>query len=373
MTDSIFTGVVPATQDNGNATPITVTTGFYPLVDGTITHIRWYAPASPSPIAPTAALWRYETESAGTLLATKAAVSPSGGGWVQVALDAPIPVAANQKYVVGMRTQRYAATNNYFTAGDHVSGNLVGYGDIIGRNNGRFYDNDVNGPSYPIGNFQATSYFVDVVFAPTTVVAATTVDTYVPSPAPIGPSATVTLGATVGTPDGAVMPMLRALLAAYRGEAAKVASPPKYASIRPGVQFVAGQSTNGQGVVTADEACEGAIWVRVVNAYPTNNFPQQETGYDNVGPGSLAVVVELGVARCIPFQGDTDHDFPTSAQHVQATADILADYATMRRAYLRMREQGFDAIMGQYQPIPSESNMGGGTMHLTVRVPFCDQ
>lgn len=173
--------------------------------------------------------------------------------------------------------------------------------------------------------------------------------------------------------DPTVMPMLRDVLDLYTDEAAKVPSPCKYASIRPGVQFVAGYAMTDNGEVTADEVYEGSIWVRVVNAYPTENFPAQATMFRGEDVLSLAVVVELGVARAIPYQGEEQQEPPTSGAHIEAAAQIMDDYAAMRRTYLRLRRADYDAVMGQYQPIPAEANGGGGTMHITIRVPFCDQ
>lgn len=430
MSDSIFTGLTPVNLDQANSSAITVGTTFRPAVDGTITHIRWYAPATPSSVAPIGRLWRFISDDAGTELATTLGLtSPVGGGWVQAALDVPVAVTANQTYVVGVRAVRYAATNDFFATSDHVSGNLVAPANAALLRNGRFFDNDIaaGAPSYPTQQFRATAYFADVVFEPVPPAAVTVADTaglarvvgptaavvltdappvtVDDTPAPVrviaptataailgpppgapylvadtaglvrllGPPAGVVLGpAPTTTPDRAIMPMLEQLLGLYRAEAAKVEHPPKYASIRPGITFVAGSSMNGNGEVIADEVYEGSIWLRVVNAYPTTSFPAQETAFHNEDTLSLAVVVELGIVRAIPYQGDAN-EIPTAGQHIEATRMIMADVAAMRRTYRRLREQDVDAIMGQYQPIPAEANAGGGTMHITVRAPFCDQ
>lgn len=170
MTDSIFTNQVPLAPDNGNPSNITLGTLFVPAVDGQITHFRWLAPTI-LPAGPGIfALWRFNDNTTGTELArldTAGKLSLTAGAWNQIQLTTPVNVVAGQKYVVGIGgVNRYAASNNLFNGVAIVSGNLTAPADVAGANNGRFLDSDTAAgwPHFPSQTYQATGYFVDVVF-----------------------------------------------------------------------------------------------------------------------------------------------------------------------------------------------------------------
>lgn len=168
MTDSIFTSQVPSLTDANDSTRYTLCTLWTPAVDGTVTHGRWYFPATQPSRAPVFALFERSDDSTGTLLGT-ATFSLAGyaAGWRTVALAPAISVTAGHFYYASVKTEdRYVATTGFFSGSSVVSGNLTAPADDAGtpRRNGRFNDfGTIDVPDYPDSGGGA-SYFADVVF-----------------------------------------------------------------------------------------------------------------------------------------------------------------------------------------------------------------
>jgi hypothetical protein len=182
------------------------------------------------------------------------------------------------------------------------------------------------------------------------------------------PASVVTASAAIADP--AVWPMLVKALACLSAAADEVEAPPLYRSIRTGDSIQASISQ------TQDECCQGLAWVRPVQISPTNNFPTPESAWQNCPPGELAVEVELGMLRCAPTMGpgsETDLNVVTPEQWAVTTSRVLADAAAMRRAACCLIEQGYAVFVGSWSPVATEANCAGGTMRITVAVPFCER
>lgn len=183
------------------------------------------------------------------------------------------------------------------------------------------------------------------------------------------PAAVVT--ATPSVPDPAVWPMLVELLACLSAAADEVEAPPLYRQIRTGDQIQAGVSP------TQDECCQGLAWVRPVQVSPTSAFPTPESAWQPCPPGELAVEIELGMLRCAPFMADGSSDadllLVTEGQWATTTNRVLADAAAMRRAACCMIAKGYTVFVGSWNPVAVEANCTGGTMRITVAVPFCER
>jgi hypothetical protein len=192
-----------------------------------------------------------------------------------------------------------------------------------------------------------------------------------PGGARAGSSDATVTAASASQPDISVWPMLVRMLACLEAAADEVESPPLYRSIRVGEGIQANISP------TEDECCSGLAWVRPVSIGPTNNFPTPESVWSNCPPGELAVELELGMLRCAPFMAPGSSDdallIPTSAQHAQLAYRVMADAAAMRRAACCMIELGYSVFVGSWSPAATETNCAGGTVRVTVAVPFCER
>jgi hypothetical protein len=133
---------------------------------GYVTAVRFYKGMSNSGVH-VGSLW---TQS-GVLLARATFGSESLDGWQQVSLATPVAIAANTTYVASYHTTTgfYAATGAYFTAASDNTP-LHAQRDGFDGSNGIYLYSTT--PAFPTESYNATNYWVDVVF--TTVVTADT-------------------------------------------------------------------------------------------------------------------------------------------------------------------------------------------------------
>lgn len=166
--------------------------------------------------------------------------------------------------------------------------------------------------------------------------------------------------------DLSVRPVADLLVACLGQEVAKVANPPAVTCLRPGDQVALLVST------VRDECCEGLAWVRVVNIYPSNSFPQQDVTVAGCGVMAWAAVLEMGVARCAPTP--PAEDIPSCEEWTDATYAQLDDAAAMRRALccFAAAEPRRLLLPGIWQPLPIDGGCMGGTMLVTVAIGDCD-
>jgi hypothetical protein len=151
---------IPAVIDT-DSNPVELGVRFRSDSSGYITAIRFYKGLTNTGVH-IGNLW---TDS-GTLLARATFQSESSGGWQQVALSPPVAIAANTPYVVSYHTNvgNYAANNLYFNAGfDNAP--LHAYRSGVGGPNGLYkYGSST---AFPTDTYNATNYWVDVVFSST--------------------------------------------------------------------------------------------------------------------------------------------------------------------------------------------------------------
>lgn len=134
-----------------------VGTQFVPLVDGYITKLSYYKRGGTTGLNRSGRLWNGATMA---LLATQPYVNETSVGWQEVTLSSPVPVTANQLYVVSYDSQNWwHNTANYFTQ-EIVNGNLktpLNAGVTSGTNGG-----------FPTQNgYSVYNYWVDVTFEAT--------------------------------------------------------------------------------------------------------------------------------------------------------------------------------------------------------------
>jgi hypothetical protein len=128
---------------------------------GQITGIRFYK-ASTNTGTHTGSLWT----STGQQLATATFSGETASGWQQVTFASPVTVAANTTYIASYHAPvgRYAADQGYFTTSGVNSPPLHALQTGVDGGQGVYSYNNVT--VFPINTYNATNYWVDVVYSP---------------------------------------------------------------------------------------------------------------------------------------------------------------------------------------------------------------
>lgn len=152
---------VPVLGDESDGATINLGTLFRSSVPGDVAGGRWFAPRTRTGVTPHLALYRYDSEQSGTVLAEMDIVDYLLGSWNTFLFPGWVQVEAGALYVLSVWTDRYTATPGKFAA-DVVSGNLTGPADVAGQRNGRYEYRAA--PAYPTNSFGAAGYLVDPLF-----------------------------------------------------------------------------------------------------------------------------------------------------------------------------------------------------------------
>jgi hypothetical protein len=173
---SIWTSsTVPATPDSGPDSAVELGVKFKADVNGSLLGIRFYK-STANTGTHVANLWT----ATGTLLATAAFTNETASGWQQVNFASPVSITANTVYVASYHTSvgHYADDQNYFlNAGVDVPPLHLLQNGVSGFNGVYAY-----GASsvFPSQGFNASNYWVDVVFAPANTTTPPTVNSVSP-------------------------------------------------------------------------------------------------------------------------------------------------------------------------------------------------
>lgn len=163
---NIFTTQTPATADANDNTPLTLGTRFTTSHDGDVKGIRWYFPSTLPTGTVTAVLWDADT---GVNLAQADFVSPVAGSWNSVTFSSPVLMVSGKTFIASIRTPNHYVASSFGFSSAVTNGDLTAVADGTGHSNGVFDQaNSGAGPHFPTGSFNATNYFVDVVFAEVT-------------------------------------------------------------------------------------------------------------------------------------------------------------------------------------------------------------
>ena len=158
--ESLITTQLPGGTDN-DAT-YTLGTVFNVAVAGQVVGVRAYLDVIPPSTSPIAQLYRWVSNSTGTLLASK----PFGAlipGWNEVIFDTPVDVVPTDTYVTAYGpTNRYDFTSGFFATAGLTNGNLSSPMHTVGKENGKFIVSPT--PAYPQNAFNGGFYFVDTLF-----------------------------------------------------------------------------------------------------------------------------------------------------------------------------------------------------------------
>jgi hypothetical protein len=123
----------------------------------------------------------------------------------------------------------------------------------------------------------------------------------------------------------------------------------------------------------ADGKCGGQAWVRLVDSYPSIDFPTPNQALNNCA-APIAYQLEVGIARCKPVgstSGVRGFVPPSLEQQVAALRLQTADMAAVRRAVqCCLGDDTIDYILGSYIPLTGEADCLGGAFQVWVRGPY---
>jgi hypothetical protein len=160
VSDSLWDrSATPAVQSQPDTQAITVGVKFRASTSGTIVGIRFFK-GSLNTGTHTGSLW----SSSGQLLASAVFSSETASGWQQVNFSTPVAITANTTYVASYHTTSgyYSITRPYFTSA-FTNGPLTALANGTDPNGVYTYGAS---STFPTTSFQATNYWVDVVFEP---------------------------------------------------------------------------------------------------------------------------------------------------------------------------------------------------------------
>lgn len=186
----------PQVAANNDGSAVELGMKFRTSQDGVITGIRFYK--GDGNVGPhVGSLWT----STGSLLGSVTFTNETASGWQQAAFSSPVPVQADTVYVVSYFAPagRYALNTSYFTS-SVTNGPLTALADGTAGGNGVYRYGSSSG--FPSNSWQASNYWVDVVFettggadtTPPTVIART------PAPDATGVSTVAQVTATFSEP-----------------------------------------------------------------------------------------------------------------------------------------------------------------------------
>ncbi len=156
---SLFSGsATPAVVNTADTSAVELGVRFQTSVAGTISGIRFYKGTQDTGTH-TGSLW----SSTGTRLATLTFSGETASGWQTAYFSSPVTLTPGATYTASYHTNTggYSTTTNYFTS-NVTNGPLT----ALGSGNGVYTYGSAS--LFPTSTFQATNYWVDVMFNPGT-------------------------------------------------------------------------------------------------------------------------------------------------------------------------------------------------------------
>jgi hypothetical protein len=187
---TIFGTTVPAVASDSDTSGVELGVTFIPRVNGSVSAVRFYKGTANTGVH-TGSVWN----AAGSRLATVTFSDETASGWQVATFASPVSVTAGQRYIVSY----YAPRGRYAAAGSFFSSAYT-RGDLTVPANGGVYRYGASG--YPTSTYNATNYYVDLVFRPSS----STPTTPPPSGTPTGfnpgnPNGTATVPTGMGLED----------------------------------------------------------------------------------------------------------------------------------------------------------------------------
>ncbi len=156
------TPITPAIALANDSNAVELGVKFRATQSGYITGIRFYKGGAGNGGSHAGSLW----SATGTLLARATFSGETGSGWQQATFATPIAVTANTVYVASYHAPqgRYSADGGYFASVGRSNGPLYLLRDGESGGNGVYVYS--GSPSFPSQSYNASNYWVDVVFVP---------------------------------------------------------------------------------------------------------------------------------------------------------------------------------------------------------------
>ncbi len=155
---SLWGTPVPKTKNQADAAGVEVGLKFQTLVDGSITGIRFYK-GSANKGEHIGHLWSDD----GKLLAEVTFTDESDSGWQEASFEEPVAVSANTTYVIS-----YFTRSGWYSVDRPAFGKDISNGPLVAL---KSKGNGGNGvyiytgkPRFPNQSYQASNYWVDVIF-----------------------------------------------------------------------------------------------------------------------------------------------------------------------------------------------------------------
>lgn len=150
----------PATVDSGDPHAVEVGVQISSATSGYLSGLRFYKALANTGIH-IGSLWTAD----GTLLTQATFSNETASGWQQVSFSQPVAISANTLYVAGYHTDtgHYSADEHYFTNTQYTNAPLTAPGGNPANPNGLYAYSPT--PTFPTGTFNASNYWVDVVYA----------------------------------------------------------------------------------------------------------------------------------------------------------------------------------------------------------------
>src|SRR3989454_6521163 len=149
----------PATVDAGPYSPLELGVQFRADSDGYITGIRFYKSAANTGTH-VGHLW----SSSGALLASVTFTGETASGWQQANFSGPVAITANTLYVASYQTSvgHFSLDPGYFATFGVDDSPLHAFADSGGASNGVYAFTSTG--AYPTTTYNASNYWIDVVF-----------------------------------------------------------------------------------------------------------------------------------------------------------------------------------------------------------------
>lgn len=411
MSESLYTGTPAGTFADGGANGITTATAMTFGVSGNVSAIRFYAGPNIATANGTVELWQVtslnDAAPAGTRLSSQTFVGSSltANAWNVVNLPSAVAVDTTHVYRAAVNNSlgQYSLTAGFYTSGSFTTGDITGLQDKAGTypnlNNGSFaFNSPAN--TYPSGSGSAAAYAADVIFNPgapslmaanlvftsgltakqtteahfgatlsvaNTMSAAQTTEAHLTTTFGAGVNLAAHLTAVNPAVDPIAQPVVQELLTCFTDQLSSLASPPKYIQVR------VGQETGPLFGPNTDECCAGLAWIRVDSVYPSwDSFPAEDNTWTPTAPYGYAVVLEMGVAFCMPWsdseEGFENLDPPSTADWNTAFTTQMRHQTLMRRAAACCWLPTQRRAVGAWNPLPLEAGCTGGKLTVTVSV-----
>jgi hypothetical protein len=276
----------PTSDSQNDDQPIEVGVRFQPEVGGTIEGLRFYKGAANTGVH-VGHLWTND----GTMLAGATYTNETGSGWQKVSLTPPVAVKAGTTYVASYHspTGTYADDQSYFGAA-FENPPLRAPADGEAGANG-VYRYGVSG--FPTQTFEASNYWVDVVFTPSQ--PPPTITSFSPTSGKAGTAVTITGTGFTG-----------ATAVAFGGATASftVASDTRIDAMVP-VAAVTGPITVTTPAGTATSATAFTVLPKVTSFRPTSGPPGTVVRITGTGLTGTTKVTFGGVKATFSVDGVT--------------------------------------------------------------------